>query len=97
MRKFISIIGFIFVFVYLVFTITAWASAYNCSGMFCQLVVFVPIMPWVFITDIYSNWSINFYLLLVGLSSLILYSIGYLAGLIIKKIIVTRRINKDNN
>ncbi len=81
-----SKIGIIFVSLYLIVTIIMLIYSYLCSGMYCGLVVLLPIMPWPLVFERFISDSFFVFFILVALNSIILYYLGWLVSLMLRKI-----------
>ncbi len=84
MEKFKSKLGLILASIYLIITLIIVLYSFNCSGMYCGLMVILPIMNWIFLEGLFSDSMIT-YILLVILNTIILYLLGLLITAILKK------------
>ena len=81
-----SKIGIALVSLYLIATITIWVYTNACSGMYCGLILILPIMPWVLLLEKIISDSIFVFFILMILNSTIIYSFGWLISRLIKNI-----------
>ena len=81
-----SKIGTTFVLLYLAVTLIVWIYAYTCSGMYCGLILLLPIMPWAFLLGGIINDSIFVFFVLVAFNSVLVYYLGWLIDRLIKKL-----------
>jgi len=85
-------IGVVLTSFYLIFSVGIWIYAQACSGMYCGLVLVLPTMPWVFLLEGVIKDSIFVFFILVILNSAIIYSIGLLISLLIRRIKSSRSV-----
>ncbi len=86
--------GITFVSLYLIVAIIMLIYSYLCSGMYCGLVVLLPIMPWPFVFERFISDSFFIFFILVALNSIILYYLGWLISLFLRKINLFQRKNR---
>ena len=80
--------GLILLIIYLMVLAVAWFKSMSCSAsMFCDFIVLLPVMPWLFWMEgiLADSWLT--YVSLVFLNALLVYSLGYLLEIIYKKFI----------
>ena len=87
-----SKIGIVLSATYLAVAIGIWIYAQSCDGWFCGLITLYPSFPWMlFYVDLVENIPIIYFLSVV-INSALIYILGLLLSLLIRKIKSSRSV-----
>lgn len=82
-----SIVGYALVLLYLLITAYFVYDALTCSGMFCNLSILYPVLPWPLILEQFElihDGKVTYWIL-VALNTTIVYFIGFALEIFFKK------------
>ena len=81
-----SKIGIALVSLYIPTTIGLWVYMRTCTGFLCGLELMFSMIPWVLILENYVEFTNSVIFIILIINSFILYGLGWLISLLIKKI-----------